>query len=293
MGSTSRPQLITARAAESGGAESSRWLLLTILGEFVLPGGGSVWTQTLVRAMGLLGTRDKAARQAIARMHERDWLDRHRVGRQTRWSLTDDAVRLLESGAERIYGFGSTARDWDGRWVILFASVPNDKRKQRYEMGVGLNWAGFGSLGNGTWLSPWTQQESVAVGLLNDLSIDASSFVAELGQVGSASALAQSAWDLPEIRTQYRHFLADTATPPIADAEGAQAAAQLVALVHRWRKFPLIDPDLPAALLPTDWPGGAAAERFTKLRGALLGPATAWWRETEASYEPGAKPMPA
>lgn len=281
----SRPQLLSS-GADNGGGESSRWLLLTILGEFVLPSGGSVWTQTLVQAMGLLGIRDKAARQAIARMHERNWLHRERVGRQTRWSLTKTAAETLESGADRIYSFGAQTRDWDRRWIILLASVPEGKRKQRYQMGLALSWAGFGSLGNGTWLSPWTEQESVAIGKLNELEIDATSFIAELGQLGSGQALAESAWDLPEIRARYGQFLADTAGVDATTTDGSQAAGELVALVHRWRNFPLLDPDLPAPLLPADWPGGEAAKRFIELRAALRGPANLWWRETEAAYQP-------
>ncbi|MGC4109499.1 MAG: PaaX family transcriptional regulator C-terminal domain-containing protein [Nocardioides sp.] len=34
-------------------------------------------------------------------------------------------------------------------------------------------------------------------------------------------------------------------------------------LVHEWRKFLFDDPGLPAELLPSDWPGFAAADLFT------------------------------
>ena len=140
-------------------------------------------------------------------MDEGGWLDRTKVGRQTRWSLSPYARTVLESGAERIYSFGATTRQWDGRWIVLLASVPERDRHLRYAMANGLGWAGFGTLGNGTWLSPWLGQEGTAVELLNGLGVEATSFRAEVGNLGSPTGLVAQAWDLPELRQAYTRFL--------------------------------------------------------------------------------------
>lgn len=256
---------------------------MTLLGEFVLPHGGTAWTQTLVALMDGLGVRDKAARQALARMHEGGWLGRERVGRRTRWTLTDHSRALLEAGAARIYDFGQHVRPWDGTWVVLLASVPERDRRVRYRMGIGLSWAGFGSLGQGVWLSPWAQQEQDAVTLLDGLAVQATSFRARLGELGSGSALAGQAWDLPRLRARYDTFVADTDVLLASLPEGEAAAVELATLVHRWRRFPFLDPDLPAALLPSDWPGPFAARRFADLRAALIDQAYSWWEATEAA----------
>jgi phenylacetic acid degradation operon negative regulatory protein len=270
-------------ATRDGGvtARSSRGLLMTILGEFVLPNGGQAWTQTLVKVMAQMGVQDKAARQAIARMHERGWLDRTRVGRQTRWSLTPSAIELLDAGAERIYAFSRHPRPWDRTWLVLLATVPERDRNVRYRMSTGLSWAGFGSLGQGTWLCPWVGHEPLAVELLTDLGVDATSFRAELGQMGTGPSLARAAWDLPALGAEYESFLVDTTNTAHGEVVG-----ELTALVHRWRRFPFLDPDLPAALLPGDWPGPLAAARFAARRAALLEPATAAWHRAEAEFTP-------
>lgn len=266
-------------------------MLLTILGEFVLPNDEAAWTQTLIATMDLVGVKDKAARQAIARMRERDWLSRTRIGRQTRWHLTASARRLLEAGAERIYGFGQTSREWDGTWLILLASVPERDRNVRYHMGVELSWAGFGSLGHGTWLSPWPDQEELAVSVLESLGVEGITFRAQLGRLGTTDHLATEAWDLPRVRSQYDDFLAETdslvALMGGGGVDGAAAAAGLIGLVHQWRRVPFLDPELPPALLPDDWPGPRAAARFADLRAALSPPAAAWWRATEVRHTPG------
>jgi phenylacetic acid degradation operon negative regulatory protein len=48
-------------------ATSARSLLVTVLGEVVLPAGEPVWTQTVVDVLGLVGVEEKSARQALAR----------------------------------------------------------------------------------------------------------------------------------------------------------------------------------------------------------------------------------
>lgn len=280
--------VLGAKSDGTAGADTSRALVMTLLGEFVLPNGGQAWTQTLIEALELLGVRDKAARQAIARMHDQGWLDRTKVGRRTQWRLTDSTRALLETGAERIYGFGRHRPSWDGNWLILLASVPERDRNLRYRMGVGLSWSGFGSLGQGTWISPWTEEEPRAVQVLEELGVEAVSFVGGLGRLGEQSELVDRAWDLPTLRAHYQHFLADTDHLVAAETSGSTgdgaAAAELALLVHRWRRFPFLDPALPAALLPADWPGQAAIERFAEARAGLLEPATAWWLEREAVF---------
>lgn len=269
----------------SATAESARGLLITVMGEFVLPGGRGAWTQTLIAVMESLGIRHKATRQALARMEARSWLARDRVGRRTRWMLNDRFAQLLEDGAERIYSFGFEKRDWDERWLVLAVSVPEADRKLRYRMGNGLNWAGFGSLGHGLWVSPWTEQEPVAVELLGRLGVDAVSFRSELGELGSGPLLARQAWNLPSLRRQYEEFIELTELLDLdrdqGGFEGAAAAGRLAGLVHEWRRFPFLDPDLPATLLPPDWPGPNAADRFKKQRLTLLPAAGDWWADAD------------
>ncbi len=263
-------------------ANSSRGLLMTLLGEFVLPSGGSAWTQTLIGAFDLVSVQEKAARQALARAEADGWLARERHGRRTRWSLTDPARGMLEEGAERIYGFGQTRRAWDGEWIVLLASVPERERATRYRMTQRLSWAGFGPLGQGTWICPWTDREAAAQTILDDLDVEATSFRGPVGALGSGEALARRAWPLDDLTLAYRAFLDDARThdapPPPSDA-----VADLAQLVHRWRRFPFLDPDLPGELLPDGWPGREAAERFAEVRAQCRAPARDWWADRESS----------
>ena len=85
-----------------GGYGSARSLLLTILGEFVLPSGEPPWTSTLLHVAGGLGLEEKSARQALARLAADGWITAHRSGRRVRWALTQQGHELLAEGATRI-----------------------------------------------------------------------------------------------------------------------------------------------------------------------------------------------
>ncbi|MFZ0088462.1 MAG: hypothetical protein WAL63_03075 [Solirubrobacteraceae bacterium] len=58
----------------SVGSPAARSLLLTVLGEYVLPRNGEVWQETLVAALASLGYTWQAARQALSRSTRDGWL---------------------------------------------------------------------------------------------------------------------------------------------------------------------------------------------------------------------------
>jgi len=73
------------------------------------------------------------------------------------------------------------------------------------------------------------------------------------------------AWRLADVATHYRRFLKrfGGAIDRFRDAPGAahdpqQSFVVRTLLIHEYRRVLLRDPQLPAALLPLDWPGAAA-----------------------------------
>jgi len=144
------------------GGDHARSLLLTVLGEYVAPREEPVWTGTLVAALAALGVQEKAARQALARSASDGWLTGERVGRRVRYSLSPPTQELLADGARRIYSFGAGRAEWDGQWLVLLVSVPEEQRHLRHRLRTGLAWAGFGSVGQGVWISPDAGREDEA-----------------------------------------------------------------------------------------------------------------------------------
>ena len=249
----------TLSRRHAAGAPSARGLLFTLLGEFVLTGDGTAWTSAVLAAFARLGIEEKATRQALMRTAAGGWLEAEKVGRRTRWRLTASARRLLTDGAERIYSFTGPAQDWDGRWLLVYARVPESDRRARHVIRSRLSWAGFGSLGAGLWISPHPDREAEAAQVLREagMAADAHVFVATRSGLTDVRVMVATAWDLAAIEELYEQFIAEFRVAVPEDV-----LARQVELVHAWRRFPSIDPVLPRELLPSRWSGLEAARLF-------------------------------
>ena len=258
---------------------SARSLLMTLLGEYVLPRDRPVWTSVLVDALAGFGVEQKSARQALNRAAAEGWLVSERVGRRARWGLTQPGRRLLTEGAQRIYQFGRGDRLWDGRWLVLLVSVPEVKRDLRHRLRTRLSWAGFGSPEAGVWISPDLSREGEALEVLKELGLasGAMSFTATYGAVGEPGAMVTRAWDLTGLERRYEAFIAEFGG--LEPAGGAAVLHAQTRLVHEWRRFPFLDPQLPRELLPANWSGSAAAELFHRRHTQWRSAAEQRWAE--------------
>jgi phenylacetic acid degradation operon negative regulatory protein len=240
----------------SVGAPAARSTLLTVLGEYLLQRPEGAWQEGLIAALAVLGFSPSAARQAVVRSTREGWLEGERVGRRSRMRLTPSSAALLRDGARRIYGFGGPV-SWDGRWLLVVLRVPEPRRELRHQLTTQLAWAGFGSLGNGLWITPHVDREAL---IKAEEPAQLLSFRAELGALGETQRVLDQAWDLPALREHYEQFIDDFAGASPSD--GAETFATQTAIVHAWRRFPFIDADLPDDLLPRDWPRRRAYELF-------------------------------
>ena len=272
-----------ARRRESGGSASARSLLLTVLGEFVLPQALPAWTGALVAALAEVGVEEKAARQALSRTAAEHLLTAERDGRRMRWHLTAAGTQLLEQGAARIYGFGRGVEDWDGQWLVLTVSVPESQRQLRHSLRTRLTWAGLGSPLPGVWVTPDVGKEKEVAAAVEDLGVEAFSFTGPFGQIGDPQRIVSAAWQLADVEQRYRSFLASFAKQ--RTGAPAEAFRSQVRLVQQWRRFPFLDPGLPAQLLPPTWPGPAAAERFHRRHERWHPAAQAHWQSLLTAAE--------
>jgi phenylacetic acid degradation operon negative regulatory protein len=259
------------------GAASAPSLLLTILGEYVLPANRPVWTSSLVTVLAGLGVEEKASRQSLARTAAEGFIVAERTGRRVRWRLTEPGRRLLTDGAERIYSFAEPSPRWDGRWLLVSVAVPDGQRLVRHQLRTRMSWAGFGSPAPGLWVSPNAGREVEAKQTVTDLGLGeaALSFTGPFAGIGGQHNLVNQAWNLRELAQRYQAFLDEFAgTRP---APGEPTLLAQARLVHEWRRFPFVDPRLPTELLPRDWIGIRAGALFRRLHGAWHNEAQRHW----------------
>jgi phenylacetic acid degradation operon negative regulatory protein len=278
------PRTETGKAAEPAERQrdkvsgSARSLLLTILGEFVLPRGGEVWTGTLVDALGALGIEEKSARQALSRAAAEGLLESVRHGRKVRWNLTRAGDRLLREGTERIYGFMRRPHEWDGRWLVLTAGVPETQRRLRHRLRTKLTWLGLGSPSPTLWVIPDASKEAAVRDVVRELDLQdrAYAWTGPSADIGDTAKLITAAWDLDDVEKRYLSFIERFERLTLsADRE---VFVNQVLLIQEWRRFPFLDPDLPAELLDHDWPGPRAATAFHDLR-------SRWHRRAQGEWD--------
>jgi phenylacetic acid degradation operon negative regulatory protein len=261
---------------------SAKSLLLTVLGEFVLPSSGSVWTSTVVQAMAAFGVEERNARQAAFRLAERGYVQSEKEGRRARLHLTESGRTLLLDGSRRIYEFGSYDDSWDGRWVVVVCFIPEEQRTKRHQLRSRLGFAGFGFIAPGVAVSPHLSSEPAASTILQDLGLLPGAVVwrAETGELVEPQEVLARAWDLDALASEYDEFIKGFGRRAPRTDQARFAA--LVELVHAWRRFPFTDPEIPARLLPSGWPGRRAKALFDDLHGDWSPGAATWYQGVES-----------
>ncbi len=268
------------------GSATARSSLLTMLGEFVHPRGEPAWTGTLLVGLSALGIEEKSARQALNRTAAEGIIESNRHGRRVSWTLTPQGKALLEEGTKRIYGFMRGGRPWDGRWLVLSAPISETQRKLRHRLRTRLTWLGMGSPTPGLWVSPDTSLANKVHAVIRDLGIEEQAFawVGPACGVGSEKQLLEAAWELDDVEALYLRFI-DAFETREASTELECFIAQLE-MVEAWRRFPFLDPALPAELLDHDWPGHRAAQVFHERHAG-------WNRGAQAAWDAWSRQRPA
>ena len=226
---------------------------------------GQVPVAALVRLLAPLGIQAPAVRTAVSRMVRQGWLVGVRLPSGPGYALSPRAVRRLDEAADRIYR--TSQHSWDGSWHLLVVAPPAG-RSDRERLHAQLQFLGYACIGGSTWVSPRPSPELDVT--LSEASARAERFTAV--HDGDSQALIARAWDLDGLARAYTRFL-DEAAVLLTDLDASTDVGAFAArsqLVHDWRKFLFVDPGLPPALLPPDWPGTKAAAWFDQEADRLL-----------------------
>jgi len=255
-------------------------LVFTLFGEYLTPLDRPVWVGSLIALLKPFRITEGAVRTVLSRMTRKRWLYSRRVGRNSYYALTARGRRVVVEGKARVF-HPPRSECWNGRWCRVIYSIPEDIRHLRDRLRVRLSWLGFGSLGNGVWVSPHDVLPQVAE-LTREMELGGNlvCFLADQVGDGGHAGLVERCWSLPEVAARYRAFVGRW-QPELEKLGSAPASESLTddrafvlrfRLIHEYREFPLVDPFLPDILLPDEWPGKAAAEVFNALHERLVEP---------------------
>lgn len=238
-------------------------LLVTLLGRYVFPLTGAVYSGTFIEVLKAAGIGAYTTRSALSRAHKRGLLDRRHIGKRSYYSITPRLYVRLESGEPYIYERDPVLQGWRGDWSMLSFSLPEDRRDDRHRLRVRLAWAGFGLLRDALWLAPGRRSLEELVGGL-DIDQYVTLFHGRVVPPQEAAKVVRQAWDLERAAAGYHSFLGrwdvDEPLPGAPDA-----LTKELYLVTDWRLLLREASPLPAELLPEDWPAQRAAEVFRSL----------------------------
>ena len=267
-----------------------RSMLFTLYGDYAYPRGVDLWLGSLVALGARFHISEVAVRSAVARLSRDGWLVARREANRSYYALTERGRALIEEGTQRIYRPRRGA--WNRRWCVLIYAIPEAQRARRDRLRKQLAWLGFGPLGGGAYISPNpVAAQAARLAAEHGVADYARIFEARFAGPVSADDLIRRCWNLERIGEQYdlfiKHYqplcMRDAALRRKGKLSDAEAFVHRFALTHDFRRFPFIDPDLPAELLPRSWPGARARELFETYHRSLSDGALAYFKSTAAA----------
>ena len=206
-----------------------------------------------------LGMSAAGAKAMVARMRQRGQLAARRTGRGAEYRLAG----VFEASFHRIRsGPDAAPSAWPGWFHALLYQVPEADRSFRDLLRRNALLVGYGQLQQGVLIALADRADDLAATLARQPA-SATVYRAELRLgIDDARVAAAQAWALPDVaKVLQRHCedltaalvdLADAADP----AGGADALRAFAETVNPPMIDTLLAPNLPAELLPADWPVG-------------------------------------
>jgi phenylacetic acid degradation operon negative regulatory protein len=255
-------------------------LAITILGAHLRRPGERVWSGGMVDLLGEFGFSTEAARAALSRLVGRGLLERQREGRLVHYVLSAQAHELLANADRRIFSFGRGAPAAEA-WTVLWHAIPEDRRVERAQLAQRLRFLGFGSIQDATWIAASDREQEVR-SLLRSLGVEhfATLFVGRMARDTGEALLLSGAWNVAELGDVYGDFIDDYGSFAADerrrdDLSDRDAFVVRTRLTHTFRGFPLLDPELPEAIVPLAGARGRAVAAFDAVYDGLADPAAA------------------
>jgi len=255
-------------------------LIVTVFGDVVSQHGGVVWLGSLVAALGLLGIDERLVRTSTFRLVQEGWLEASREGRRSYYRFTPYGRREYARAARRIYARDRPA--WDGNWTLLLPVAVPEGARESFRRSVA--WAGFGNLSAGVFAHPGSDTSSIAE-VLAELGLADKVVIMQAGADALQSdrllrEVLWKNWELEALAAAYARFV-ERLRPLRAALSRVKKKlcpedcfTLRLLLIHEYRRILLHDTDVPAELLPRDWPGlearRLAAELYVRVGGGSL-----------------------
>lgn len=234
-------------------------LLVTIFGDLAQGDGDGLSGRVLARMAEVAGLRPETVRVALHRLRKDGWVDSHRNGRRSRYTLTDYGRAQSAAAALRIYA--AQAPEPAG-WTILIAD-PNGSDDGLAEIA--------------------SHRDAVALGVFcllvpGHVAVNDQSLLSVRADAAHIPNWVRNATCTDELRQAYESLITRLGRIDglvATDAPILEMMTLRALVVHSWRRVLLRHGDLPVSLYPDDWPGEACRTAVMALLARLPRPSLA------------------
>ena len=216
----------------------------------VLLGAHPAWATAgeLLRLTADFGIKETTLRVALTRMVSAGDLVRSEDGYRL-------SARLLARQRRQDAALVPVTRDWDGTWLTVVVTAVGADARDRSTLRTAMQDSRFGELREGVWMRPDNLTDGVPA--------QADGRVRVLwSRDGHPGEFAGRLWDLPGWAGTARRLLDEMDSA--ADIPGRFAVA--AGMVRHL----LVDPVLPAELLPGDWPANLLRAAYSDFAALLV-----------------------
>jgi len=232
---------------------------------------GDIDSIELVEAARKFGLTANAARAAANRMAKSGLLTKVGHGRgHIHYQIGPQGQALIErftAKLERWHRILEGQLTWNGHWLAVTFTIPEQERSKRDAFRDELEAMGFGLFTPSVWISPYDQQAEV-MALVEELALNgwAATLTCDTIRVPGVDnpiELAGRVWDLESLAQRYRELnrrigALQASLKHAARRETVEPEALFFQAMHLQSDLIDViiskDPYLPPELLPPDWP---------------------------------------
>jgi phenylacetic acid degradation operon negative regulatory protein len=231
-------------------------LVCLAFGAAQVPPGEPVRGPVLFHLLADLGVSGPAARSMLLRMRQDGWLSSERAGRQALYRLSPILFAAQERVERQLHG---DRPPWRGSFSGVLYSVPERFRPYRDRLRRSALMLGYVTLRPGLLVATTDCYDDLLAVLPPKPAGSQLLRTVLTFSAADTQQLAADLWDLDGVAAMYRRAIADF-DQRVAEALRTRPAGPIALRAFADAVLPLYqagaaDPDLPAELLPADWPG--------------------------------------
>lgn len=236
-------------------------LIVALYGDAIVPRGGSLSLGDISQIMALFRIDGGHVRTAISRLTSEKWLERRKSGRNTYYRLSKEGEGEFARATQRIY-FARRQEEGKQARLALLNGGPAGRAVQRKQIEA----EGFVAFNALTYVSAEGERAPKPIKGVHYLEIPPSDEAIEVVRV---------AYGLDDLAARYREFAAqfEPLRAALANGEALEDGEALIVrllLIQEFRRIVLREPELPASMLPKDWPGDAARKLAAEIYSRVL-----------------------